>query len=147
MMKKLTAFLKAYALPIFAVFAIVLGIVFVNGSKNATSAKAGRTPVVFWNEMGGPGALLVAGVILSLFTSFGWIGFVLAIVAAGAGWYVAKQSQSVTPEAPVVDIDALNRQLSQVQQQLTTISERFGLAGIPGDQYFNFSGDAIALLL
>ncbi|MFK8796266.1 AAA family ATPase [Lentilactobacillus parabuchneri] len=81
------------------------------------------------------GALLVAGVILSLFTSFGWIGFVLVIVAAGAGWYVAKQSQSVTPEAPVVDIDALNRQLSQVQQQLATISEQFGLAGIPEENW------------
>ncbi len=33
MMKKLTAFLKAYALPIFAVFAIVLGIVFVQAPK------------------------------------------------------------------------------------------------------------------
>ncbi|PAK99807.1 ABC transporter substrate-binding protein [Lentilactobacillus parakefiri] len=54
MMKKVTVFLKTYALPIFAIVAIVLGIAFVNGSKNATSAKAGRTPVVFWHEMGGP---------------------------------------------------------------------------------------------
>ncbi len=54
MMKKFTAFLKAYALPIFAVFALVLGFAFVNGSKNATTAKAGRTPIVFWHEMGGP---------------------------------------------------------------------------------------------
>lgn len=54
MMGKIGLFLKNHLIPIIAVVVVAVGVVFVNASHSETNAKAGRTPIVFWHEMGGP---------------------------------------------------------------------------------------------
>ncbi|MGP3638834.1 ABC transporter substrate-binding protein [Lentilactobacillus hilgardii] len=54
MIKKLAAFLRAHILPAIAVVVVVIGAVVFTSAHKQTSAKAGRTPVVLWHEMGGP---------------------------------------------------------------------------------------------
>lgn len=54
MIKKLAAFLRAHILPVVVVVVVVIGAVVFTSAHKQTSAKAGRTPVVLWHEMGGP---------------------------------------------------------------------------------------------
>ena len=54
MIKNWITFIKKHWFPVVAAVVIVLGVVVVGSARNATTAKAGRTPIVFWHEMGGP---------------------------------------------------------------------------------------------
>lgn len=75
------------------------------------------------------GALVVLSFILGS-NSFSWIGYVLAIVAAGWGWYSAKAISQPQPTPTDEDPVELNKQLAQIHSKLAAIQNQFGLQGI-----------------
>lgn len=76
-------------------------------------------------------ALVVLGFLLGS-SSFGWIGYILAVAAAIWGWHSAKGSSKPQPtpspshEAPV----EIDQKLEQIRTELTAVQKQFGLQGI-----------------
>lgn len=83
------------------------------------------------------GALVVGALVMSG-TSFGWLGYVLAIVSAVWGWYSSKNTQVNVPAAQSVeDPVILQKQLDEIQEQINTIRNQFNLQGIDDSKWIN----------
>lgn len=84
-------------------------------------------------------ALVVAAFLLNS-TSFGWIGYVLAIVAAVWGWYSAKKSPVETPVQNMDDPVELKKQLAQIEANISKIRNQFELQGIDESNWISIQG-------
>lgn len=99
--------------------------------------KPSSTGSLIW--YGVAGALVVLSFIFGS-SSLSWIGYVLAIAAAGWGWYSMRASSQPQPMSTNEDPTELNKQLVQIQAKLAVIREKFGLQGIDETKWLSMQG-------